>query len=66
MARFIIVLVLTTLLVGLFWPYLSRLGFGRLPGDLVIKRKHRTYYFPFATCVILSVGFSALLWWLGH
>jgi hypothetical protein len=36
MACFLIVLGLAILLVGLLWPYLSRMGLGRLPGDIVI------------------------------
>ena len=38
MARFLIVLGLSFCVVGLLWPYLSKLGLGRLPGDIVIER----------------------------
>jgi Protein of unknown function (DUF2905) len=37
-SRFLVVLGLAILLVGLLWPYLSRMGLGRLPGDIVIER----------------------------
>jgi len=37
MARFLIVLGLAILVAGLLWPYLSRIGLGRLPGDIVIE-----------------------------
>jgi len=66
MARFLIILVLATIVVGLLWPYLSKLGLGRLPGDVVVERKDRTYYFPIATCVVLSLVLSALLWFFGR
>ena len=36
MARFLIVLGLVILAIGLLWPYLSQVGLGRLPGDIVI------------------------------
>jgi hypothetical protein len=36
MARFLIVLGLAILVIGLLWPYLSQIGLGRLPGDVVI------------------------------
>ncbi|MCA9497577.1 MAG: DUF2905 domain-containing protein [Nitrospira sp.] len=36
---------------------------GRLPGDLLIKRDHVTFYFPLATSVILSV-FGSLIFYL--
>jgi len=45
MARFLIVLGLVILVIGLLWPYLSRIGLGHLPGDIVIERDIVTYYF---------------------
>ena len=38
--------------------------FGRLPGDIVVERGPVTFYFPLATCVIISVVLSLLLWLL--
>ena len=46
MARFLIMLGLVILVIGLLWPYLSRIGLGRLPGDIVIERDNVTFYFP--------------------
>jgi hypothetical protein len=62
MARFLIVLGLAILVVGLLWPYLSRIGVGRLPGDIVIERDNVTLYFPLMTCFLLSLLFSLVLW----
>jgi hypothetical protein len=62
MARFLIVLGLAILLVGLLWPYLSRMGLGQLPGDIVIERDNMTFYFPLMTCLLLSIVFSLILW----
>jgi Protein of unknown function (DUF2905) len=62
MARFLILLGLAILLVGLLWPYLNRLGLGRLPGDIVIQRDNVTFYFPLMTCSLLSLLFSLVLW----
>ena len=62
MARFLIVLGLAILVVGLLWPYLSKLGLGRLPGDIVIERENGTVYVPLATCVLLSLLLSLVLW----
>jgi hypothetical protein len=44
MARFLIVLGLAILVIGLLWPYLGKLGLGRLPGDIVIERENWTLY----------------------
>jgi len=62
MARFLIVLGLVILLIGLLWPYLSQIGLGRLPGDIVIERENMTFYFPLMTCLLLSVLFSLVFW----
>ena len=62
MARFLIVLGLAILVAGLLWPFLSRIGLGRLPGDIVIERENMTFYFPLMTCLLLSVLFSLVFW----
>ena len=48
--------------VGLLWRYLSRMGLGRLPGDIVIERDNVTFYFPLVTCLLLSLLFSLVYW----
>ena len=65
MARFLIVLGLVIVVIGLLWPYLSQIGLGRLPGDIVIERENMTFYFPLMTCLLLSVLFS-LVFWVGN
>jgi hypothetical protein len=35
---------------------------GRLPGDISIKRDNFTFYFPLATCILISVVLSLLFW----
>ena len=62
MGRFLIALGLAILLVGLLWPYLSRIGLGRLPGDIIIERDNVTFYFPLMTCLLLSLLFSLIFW----
>jgi hypothetical protein len=37
---------------------------GRLPGDILIKRDNFTFYFPLATCILVSVLVSLLFWLL--
>ena len=66
MARFLIVLGLAIVIVGMLWPYLSRIGLGLLPGDIVIKRDNVTLYFPLMTCLLLSLLFSLVLWVLNR
>lgn len=49
------------LLAGLFWPLLSRY-FGRLPGDIMIRRPGFTCAVPIVTCLLLSLLLTLLLW----
>ena len=60
--RFLIGLGLVILAAGIMWPLLSRMGLGRLPGDIMVLRGGSTFYFPLVTCVIISVVLSALFW----
>lgn len=62
MQRFLIVLGLVVLLLGLGWPWLSKLPLGRLPGDLVFERSNLKFYFPFTTMLLASLLLSILLW----
>jgi hypothetical protein len=62
MARFLIVLGLAILVIGLLWPYLSQIGLGRLPGDIVIERENMTFYFPVMTCLLVSALLSLVFW----
>ena len=62
MSRFLIVLGLIILAIGLLWPTLTRLGLGHLPGDIVIQRGNFSFYFPLVTCIIVSVLLSAVFW----
>jgi hypothetical protein len=51
---------------GLCWPFLSRLGMGRLPGDIVIRGEHGGFHFPIMTCILVSVALSLIFWLAGR
>ncbi|MBW8268354.1 DUF2905 domain-containing protein [Caldovatus sp. SYSU G05006] len=64
MSRFLIGLGLAIVLIGLLWPLLAKLGLGRLPGDILIRRDGFTFYFPLTTGLLLSALLSLILWLL--
>jgi hypothetical protein len=64
--RFLIGLGLVILIAGIGWPILSRIGLGRLPGDIVFQRGGVTFYFPLVTCILISIVLSALFWLLSR
>jgi hypothetical protein len=51
-------------LVGLAWPWIAKLGLGRLPGDIRIESESGGFYFPIVTCLLISLVLSLLLWFL--
>jgi hypothetical protein len=55
-------------LVGAFFYFGGKLPFrlGRLPGDIVHKGEHTTFYFPLTTSILLSAGLSLLFWILSR
>ncbi|WP_018138812.1 MULTISPECIES: DUF2905 domain-containing protein [unclassified Thioalkalivibrio] len=48
-------------LIGLLWPWLGKVPWGRLPGDIVIERENARFYFPITTMIIVSVVISIIL-----
>jgi len=42
------------------------LRLGRLPGDIIHRGEHTTFYFPIVTCLVLSLVLSLLFWLFGH
>jgi hypothetical protein len=66
MARWLVAIGLVLVLVGLLWPFLSKLGLGWLPGDIVIERGNFHFYFPIVTCLIVSAVLSFFLWLLNR
>ena len=62
MQRLLIVLGLVILLVGVAWPWIARLGLGRLPGDIDIERDGWSFHFPLMTSIIVSLVLTLLIW----
>jgi Protein of unknown function (DUF2905) len=63
MSRWLVGIGVGLVVVGLLWPWLGRLGLGRLPGDIVIERGEFRFYFPIMTCLVVS-GIVSLIFWL--
>ncbi len=63
MNRWLILIGLGFVLVGLAWPWVSKIPWGRLPGDLSIEREHFSFHFPLMTSLVISAVLSLLLWW---
>lgn len=64
MQKIIIILGIVILLVGLFWPWISKIPLGQLPGDIVIKRPNFHFYFPITTMILISLLITLILYFL--
>ncbi|MGI9436139.1 MAG: DUF2905 domain-containing protein [Geminicoccaceae bacterium] len=62
MARLLIIIGLTLVVVGLLWPWIAKIGIGRLPGDILIERGSFKLYLPITTSILVSLVLSLILW----
>ena len=62
MRKVLISLGILLILAGILWPWIGKLPFGRLPGDIVIHKPNFSFYFPITSMILLSVILSLLLW----
>lgn len=66
MQRFLVVVGLGLVAVGIAWPLLRRLGLGHLPGDFSYRGAHVSFYFPLTTGIVISVVLTIVLWLLNR
>jgi hypothetical protein len=64
MQRALIAIGILLLILGLLWPWLGKLPFGRLPGDIRIEKDGFVFYFPIVTGIVISIVVSLIAWWL--
>ena len=62
MQKTLIVLGVVILLAGLLWPWLGKLPFGRLPGDIVIDKPGFKLFFPITSMLLVSGVISLIMW----
>ena len=62
MQRILIIAGVCLLSAGILWPWLRRLPFGRLPGDIVIHTDNLTLFLPITTMILVSLALSLGMW----
>ncbi|MCK5274825.1 MAG: DUF2905 domain-containing protein, partial [Alphaproteobacteria bacterium] len=63
-SRFLVTLGIVLILAGIVWPFLQRMGIGRLPGDIIVEREGFRFYFPVVTSILLSLALTLILWFI--
>jgi hypothetical protein len=68
LGRTLLVVGALLVLIGAFLYFGGKLPLrlGRLPGDIVHRGEHTTFYFPIVTCLFLSLALSLLFWLFSH
>jgi len=62
MQRILLFIGALIILAGLFWPWLSKLPFGHLPGDIIIDKPNFKLFFPITTMLLISALISFIIW----
>ena len=68
LGRTLLVLGGLLVVIGALFYFGGKLPFrlGRLPGDIVHRGEHTTFYFPIVTCLLLSVAVTVIFWLVGQ
>ena len=61
MQKILIILGIIILIIGILYPYMKKLGFGQLPGDMIFKSGNSTFFFPIVTCIIISLILTIII-----
>ena len=64
MIRWMIVIFLALVLISWFTPFLQKMGFGKLPGDLRFRLFGREWFIPLTSTIVLSLLASAIARWI--
>jgi hypothetical protein len=62
MNRYLIALGTVFIAAGILWPWLKRMHFFHLPGDMIVDRPGFKFIFPITTTLIVSVVLSLIAW----
>ena len=61
-AKIFIVIGIIFIVIGILLLLNIKIPFGKLPGDIVIKKENFTFAFPIMTSIIASVVLSFIMW----
>ena len=61
MQKILLIIGLIFITAALVYPFLKKIGLGRLPGDLYFKFGNSSFYFPVVTCIIISIVLTIII-----
>ncbi|MCX8105097.1 MAG: DUF2905 domain-containing protein [Ignavibacterium album] len=60
--KVIIIIGALIILIGLLWPYISKIPLFRLPGDIVVDKPNFKLFIPITSMILLSIFLTLVLW----
>lgn len=60
--KYIMTIGVIVFLIGLVMQFVP---IGKLPGDILIRKEHSTFYFPITTCIVISIVLSLVFYFIG-
>jgi heme/copper-type cytochrome/quinol oxidase subunit 2 len=61
-SKYLMIIGVIVFLIGLVMQFIP---IGKLPGDIMIKKEHSTFYFPITTCIVISIVLSLFFYFVG-
>ncbi|WP_081776849.1 DUF2905 domain-containing protein [Legionella cherrii] len=61
-SKILIITGVILLITGIFWPFIKKMGLGKLPGDVIIQKNNFTFYFPITSCIVISLVITLIFW----
>jgi uncharacterized membrane protein YdbT with pleckstrin-like domain len=62
LGKILVLFAITLAIIGFLLIALGKLPFfGKLPGDVVIRRGNSTFFFPIVTCILVSIVLTVLV-----
>lgn len=60
--KILIFIGIAILIIGILWPWISKLPFGKLPGDIVVDKPNFKMYIPITSMILISLVISFIIW----
>lgn len=60
--KILILIGIAILIAGFLWPWISKLPFGKLPGDIVVDKPNFKMYIPITSMILISLIISFVIW----
>ena len=67
LGKYLIMFGAIILIAGVIIAFFPKLNFfGKLPGDIAVRRENFTFYFPIVTSIVISVLFTLIFWVINY